>query len=912
MNNGIRSRPCLLLWVILAVLFCQVIMSSYSVVSAESWSWSAAKPTTFSSGPIPDILLGDCPNAYKIKKTAGERNFKKICGVDGISVNFGTDDRFQPFVGFSYDSNIHKLNGMCGPSDGCLYLPDSDTLVTKQYLVNGIVRSLVVYKNFTHRLTRFFNTANLTTEYNFDASSPDYIFQNSSGYAWPVGGIGASNNGKWLAIEIRQRGIVLLNIETLQMKRISTMALSYGIGLDPTSELAVSNDGQNIALIGTNSGFTIFDITPDCGDEATDDRMSSVTPIAQPCPISPVNTEDFIHSFFQASHPSFNDDGGEFSFYASSYTGEALEVSLHAAGYGGQRMDYLALGDSFSSGEGESDDGYYLDGTNDEFEKCHVSTRSYPYLIADLSGIDRNYMRSVACSGATMVDVIGQDSFYLGQNERLGHKGFKLDDSGAILAQTEAKNLFIPGRIHQVKFLNEYRPKVVTIGIGGNDAGFMSKLKSCIGPDTCNWAIDPQRKEQTAIEIKNLFGKLVNTYSELHTVSPNSKIYAIGYPKIISEVDECDPLIGFLLNSSERKFMNEGIIYLNQVIAAAAQKAGIKYLDIQESYGNQVLCSKVQPSAMNTIRTGDDTSIIGQQNWFKFIGQESFHPNHLGHYYASQSIIGSIGNILSFNNCNNTTICPVDVDVPEPSIYWIPDGYHSYPLQKSLNFVAEPQPTPDNLQDQLTLPDLSFEPNSIVNVEIHSTPQPLGQFTASESGALDINVNLPANLEEGYHVIHIFGTSYSGEAIDLYQTIEFKIPAITPDNPPEIIQPVATEPKPSVDVHQNNKPTPTSGNHLSNNSVLLSDNSNNSDINHKSGNVADAIPSKISTQLDQQPILGASTPSTYKSQNSIRNSKNKQLESPLDYIPTLTVLVILLITLILLSKRRRKHRLRSK
>lgn len=921
MNSLTTPKLKVLYWIILASLFSQIITFPPKPVSATdnqtAWSWSAASPTITSSNSIASMDSSFCPNSYKLKYIAGDQGLRKICAVDGNSVSFGIyykDFSFQPYVGFLSDSKMHRITGICGQFDNCQYLPANDMLITRQYLINNMVRSLVIYRNFTQRLTKAFNTENLNIEYSFDSSNPDYIFQNSSGYAWPIGGIGISENNKWLAIEFRQQGIGLLNLETMQMKRVSNLMFHYNVGMNPSTELAVSNDGQYIAVMGINTDVTIMDITPNCGDEATEEKMNSGIPIINPCPISPTAGSQFIDRFDKATHPRFNDDGGELSFYAFSTDQKILEVSIRAAGYTGQRMDYLALGDSYSSGEGESDDTYYQAGTNNEFEKCHLSTRSYPYLIASLSGIDSNYLRSVACSGATMVDVMGDDGFYAGQGNRLGNKGLKLDDTNIALAQTEAINLFLPGRAHQESFVKKYKPKIITIGIGGNDTGFMGKLKACIGPGTCNWTADPQHKEQAAVEIKNLFGTLVNTYSELHAVSPNSKIYAIGYPKIISTADKCDPLLGFLLNSTEREFMNEGIMYLNQVIAAAAQKAGIKYLGIQESYGDHLLCGTTQPGAMNAIRTGDDNAIISQQNWSKFIGQESFHPTYLGHYYAAQSIIGSIGNILSFNNCNdNIIICPTDTDVPEPSTYWIPDNYHNYPLQKALSFVANPQPTSVSLQNKLTLPDLSLDPNSIVNVEIHSTPQSLGQFYSSKSGALDITINLPVNLAEGYHVIHVIGTSYSGEAIDLYQTIEFKIPAPPVDNTTQTDNTISADSSPQLDQSSNNvvdqpanqtiNPQPTTANQATDPTPQIAP------VHTGTQSITTDIQESqydVPAPLDSQSVMGISTSNTETKQDPTKKIKDKISSRPFEYIPTLAILIFLTIIFILIVKKQYK------
>ncbi len=750
------------------------------------WSWTDSKPVVFSSTGISDMAASFCPVAYRMIDIAGDLESKKVCVTSGGKVNFGTTNYyawtgFTRVIGFGYDSKMYKFRGPCERYDSCLYLPGSDTLVTKQYLINGYVRSLVLYKNFSSRISRVSN--GFSTEYNFDSSKPDYIFQNSDNYAWPVGGFGASDNGNWLAVEFRQRGIGLLNVETLQMKRVSISSFSYDTGYNPTTEIAVDDSGQYVAIMGSNAGMTIYGVDSSCGDEANDSNMTGVTLIAQPCKTAQVDTDDFIDRFYEAVKPKFNLDGGELSFYALSYSGESREVSLRASGYGGQRLDYLALGDSYTSGEGETDDRYYLPGTNDEFEKCHVSTRSYPYLLASLSNIDPLYAKSVACSGATTGDILGDDLSYQGQGKRLGKDKLNLNEVDIILAKTQAKYSFVPGRTYQSDFVKEYKPKVITIGIGGNDAGLMDKLKDCAIQSTCNWASEPKKKEQTALEIKGVFDKLVKTYKEIIADSPGSKIYAIGYPKIIEAKGKCDVVTGSLFDETEREFMNESIIYLNEIVATASNAAGIKYIDVQDSYGDQVLCGSKSPNAVSGVRTGDDTNLMNDSQWFRFIGSEGFHPNNFGHALVADSINNSVKNLSDFDYCGSTAnTCPDDTIVaPEPSSYWVPEKYHDYPSQHIATFVSDEDNSADNKKKELDLGSYSLEPNSQVDVEITSDPISLGQFVAGSDGSFHASVDLPNNLTEGYHTIHLYGTSYSGESIELYQIIKYELPVIKPD-----------------------------------------------------------------------------------------------------------------------------------
>ena len=746
----------------------------------RSWSWIDNPPFTSESIPADISEIGWCAYSDQNKEIYGETEAKSVCMNEGDNISFGTyyygsGLAFPAVVGLKGSDKMYKLNGICTDYGQCLYLPGTDTLVVKEHIINNS-KSLIIYKRFSHRISLNFGGPINPTSYSFDATNPDLEFRSIDGYAWPVGGLSGSKNGKWLAIEFRQHGIGLLNIETLQMKRISALVLSYGTGYDPTSELAVSNSGKNVAVMGLNSGLTLFDVDHDCGDQAIFDSMSSLRPVLNPCKTIPLDYDIFIYNFHNSFRPKYSSDGGELSFYVTSYTDVSRKVTLRVQGYSVKKLDYLALGDSFSSGEGDLDDKNYLKGTNEEYEKCHNSTGSYPYLI--INNIDSNFSKSVACSGAMITDVSGLGDYW-GQSSRLLQTEWNLDLSQRISAQNDALEKFIPGRIRQIDFIKEHQPKVITIGIGGNDAGFMDKLKACLGYGTCSWAENAIDREKTAIEIKNLFDKLVQTYKDLHIASPYSKIYVIGYPKIISTTGSCDLLTDHLLDAKERTFMDEGIKYLNEVIESAALKAGVKYINIQDSFGDNVLCGSAKPSAMNSVKAGDDISPIDKINWVKIIGQESFHPNTLGHALIFKTITDSIGNLFEYDYCGHgLVVCQKEKSAPKYSSYWGLGKNNNYPSQRIAQFVSNPDNRQDNKQKNIKLESGTLLPNSDVRVEISSDIQVLGQFIANNDGSLNIIVDLPNNIDDGFHTMHLYGTSSIGEFIELYQVISYEKPII--------------------------------------------------------------------------------------------------------------------------------------
>jgi lysophospholipase L1-like esterase len=785
------SRTMIAFVTIIVVLLVMFLYGTYQASAhgtVSDWSWTSPSPTVSDKIPADDVASQHCNGSYEQVQIVNE-NAQWMCVQQGehirVGMPFATRDH-RTFVAFKYDTKMYPVRGTgsCEVHGECIYIPQSDTLVTKQNLVNVIVRSLVIYKDFTKGLTKEFDTLGKTVAYSFDSSHPDYTFKSSDNQPWAIEGLGVSNNGQWLVTEFRERGFGILDMNNLTMKRFSTLQLSYGAGSDPTMELAITNNGAHVALMGTNyHAVTLFDTGPGCQDAADDRNLQYGIPMAKPCSQLNVNSTSFINKFFIAYRPNFNDEGTALDFYAKSLTDNPMFVSLTTSGYVTPRLDYLALGDSFSSGEGEVDDTFYQPGTNDKFEKCHLSTRSYPYLIANMMGMDSTYVHSVACSGATTEDVVGADDVYLGQAKRLRRETTGLNDSERTLYQRQARNEFSPGRIHQITFVKHYKPKVITIGIGGNDVGFMAKLRSCVGLGTCEWAATAEGREKSALELQGAFDTLFKTYSAIHAASPTSHIYVIGYPKIIDASGQCSVLNGIILNTSERMFMNEGIMYINQIISAAAQRAGVKYIDIADSFGGRALCGSTRPSVMNAIRLGDDSPLSKNLGWLHLIGNESFHPKPTAHINIATQIMQSIPNMLSYDYCPallplRVTTCPdTFVTAPQPSSYWLKDDMtHGYDSQHIADFITDSVDSTDMLQKNLAVESYTFMPGSSVRAEIHSRPFSLGSAFASDSGAVSLNIKLPSSLEEGTHVIHVYGTSYSGEAIDLYQVFDYFLP----------------------------------------------------------------------------------------------------------------------------------------
>jgi len=202
-------------------------------------------------------------------------------------------------------------------------------------------------------------------------------------------------------------------------------------------------------------------------------------------------------------------------------------------------VDYVALGDSYSSGVGT---GVYDPASGD----CARSPLSYPPLWA--SEHNPASFRFVACSGATTGDVRG-------------------DEITALDPSTD----------------------LVTITIGGNDAGFADVLRTCtIGTSdsACVAAVD------TAEEFARteLPGRLARTYAAIRGAAPRAQVIVLGYPRLFELTPGCsDPLAP---NLTRRTKLDEGADVINTVIyKAVVAQPGFAFVDVRDEFAGHGVCS---------------------------------------------------------------------------------------------------------------------------------------------------------------------------------------------------------------------------------------------------------------------------------------------------------------------------------
>jgi len=623
------------------------------------------------------------------------------------------DGRFVYGFAFASDARFHEISDMCGGVAGCVYSPSENTALVLMESSPGVLEIKVI-KEFSKRLTR--QSAPAGSLRLSEGSEP--FLSNTQG-PLKARSVAVSTNGRWAVVELYLKGLVRVDMRTGEYKWFATLGNQMGTTPEAVLGLAISNDGNYAVVTGWYNGVDIYEITDTCGYQG-----ETAPPAVSWCLAGDIDYYYLFPGYKRAQNPHFSSSGTRIRFLIETWSGykyititprdQVLNTSLH----------YVAFGDSFTSGEGELSDDYYLSYTNTADNHCHVSTRSYPYLLMVYS---ERMVENRACSGSRIHDV------------REASTELLKDEEGA---QTVA----------------------VSLGVGGNDVDFMGKLKSCLGPGTCEWAKQGTRAA-TANEMKRLLPDLIELIRQLQQDS-GSPMFLVGYPLVIntSQDAQCSPLIASLLSREEREYMDQSIRYLNDILETAAQFTNIAYVNVEDSLIGERLCDASE-KAMNGVRVGDDIAPLSSLPDVKVIGAESFHPTPLGHSRLASAIDSQLGyewHALQCEECQaNTT----------PPPYWSlgASALQLSAYQLAQNFLL----TDALLQGGATTFAFSadtFEPNSTVTIELHSNTAELGAFKAASDGSLQGTLALPRT-ETGYHTIHAKGASRSGEAIDIYQTV---------------------------------------------------------------------------------------------------------------------------------------------
>jgi len=212
----------------------------------------------------------------------------------------------------------------------------------------------------------------------------------------------------------------------------------------------------------------------------------------------------------------------------------AAALALGPAAAWAATVNYVALGDSYSSGVGAGD---YLDSSGD----CDRSPNAYSALWADADA--PSSYTSVACSGATTADVLNS----------------------------------------QVPALRS-STTLVSITVGGNDENFSGVMTDCNfgGTDTCVSEVRAAEADARG----TLPGKLDTLFDAISAAAPDARVVVLGYPDFYDLNSSCT--VG--LSDQSHQVIDEGIDVLDGVLSAAASRHGFVFADVRGAFAGHEIC----------------------------------------------------------------------------------------------------------------------------------------------------------------------------------------------------------------------------------------------------------------------------------------------------------------------------------
>ena len=286
---------------------------------------------------------------------------------------------------------------------------------------------------------------------------------------------------------------------------------------------------------------------------------------------------------------------------------------------------YVALGDSYSSGEGAPDPTFMFGTDQVNYNLCHRSVAAYPEVVYNTFANKYPWFFFKACSGAKIQD------FYAANQE--GNSGEPA----------------------QLSWLNQHT-RLVTLTIGGNDVDFHDVLQYCatrpaVGSQTCKAKFDQiVNSEIAAISSTNPNNSntLAYLYKLIKKDAPNAKVLVVGYPRLfpvkpphfcltgapqLSRLDVGSP--AFFIRSDMDWFNREGFILdaaIERITNYEKKQGGdFTYVNTYNALNGHELCTG-DPYINRAII---DTTSIDLEKLVSW----SFHPKILGQRAIASCII---------------------------------------------------------------------------------------------------------------------------------------------------------------------------------------------------------------------------------------------------------------------------------
>jgi PKD repeat protein len=405
-------------------------------------------------------------------------------------------------------------------------------------------------------------------------------------------------------------------------------------------------DGIEDTLIGVvnNSSTTVQQLPISSAASATSpifdfdgDGLCAASPRPTGCPFGPTTYEGPGISFTIA-----DPNNGTVNFAGGLAPGASAYFSLEGAVTASSILlpRYVALGDSYQSGEGVPP---FESGTDTTSDTCHRSTKAYQKLILGKPGVPQG-VEFRACSGAVMSDFYNTNQ---GESPQL-----------ARLCASAPPGLSCNA--------GDTTATLVTTGVGGNDIGFDHIVRTCLDAsllvffnnsefrDNCDAVLEKENPSPTEL-IKGLTTgdskyeggntyKLPDLFAQLRADAPLARVFVMGYPQLLPSayasaataksagncngiaVNEDGSQVGFWFVNLDWHIHQDQAVWLYQLenrlnaeVKARTMDAGFTFVDVASAFSGHDVCGN------NAWAHGLVMKTSGSPSEF------TFHPNAAGH-----------------------------------------------------------------------------------------------------------------------------------------------------------------------------------------------------------------------------------------------------------------------------------------
>jgi lysophospholipase L1-like esterase len=277
-----------------------------------------------------------------------------------------------------------------------------------------------------------------------------------------------------------------------------------------------------------------------------------------------------------------------FGYYKWDHGSSSAPPAGAATGDGTGR--YVALGDSYTASPRTGKNVGAPPG-------CDRSDDNYPRLVsADLKPAE---FADVSCSGATTANLTAAQKTGNGSNPP------QLD---AVTAKTT----------------------LVTLGIGGNDIGFLSLASSCAtahrSASPCKDRLTAGGHDQLADRIDATAPKVGAVLDRIHKQAPKAQVVVVGYPSVLPDGDGCWPVLP--IGAGDIAYFRGALGKLNKMLEDQADAHEAGYADT------------ATPGKGHDVCTASDTRWV--EGVLPTLHGTPMHPNARGEQGMADAVLGAL------------------------------------------------------------------------------------------------------------------------------------------------------------------------------------------------------------------------------------------------------------------------------